>query len=49
MRKHENLGFLTRSNTNRALQPLKIARGLVFWIYEVEGLYYIANTTTLIS
>ena len=49
MREHD-LGFSTRSNANRAVQPLKIiARGLEFWIYEVEGLYYIANTKTLIS
>ena len=33
-------GFPTRSNTNRAVQSQKIARGLKFRIYEVEGLYY---------
>ena len=26
---------------NRAVQPQKIARGLKFWIKEVEGLYYV--------
>ena len=34
-------GFPTRSNTNRAVQPQKMARGLKFRIYEVEGLYYL--------
>ena len=29
----------SRSVTNRAVQPLKIARGLKFWIKEEEGLY----------
>ena len=33
-------GVPTRSNTNRAVQLLNMARGLKFWIYEVEGLYY---------
>ena len=32
--------FLTRSDTNQAVQPLEMARGLKFWIKEVEGLYY---------
>ena len=32
--------FLTRSDTNRAVQSLNIARGLKFWIQKVEGLYY---------
>ena len=27
-------------NTNRAVQPQNMARGLKFRIYEVEGLYY---------
>ena len=30
----------TRSDTNRAVQLQKMARGLKFRIYEVEGLYY---------
>ena len=33
--------FLTWSHTNRAVQPYKMARGLQFRIYEVEGLYYL--------
>ena len=32
-------GFPTRSDTNRAVQPQKMARGLKFCIYEVEELY----------
>ena len=32
--------MLTRSDTNQAVQPLKLARGGKFWIYEVEGLYF---------
>ena len=34
------LGFPTRSDTNRAILSQKMARGLKFCIYEVEGLYY---------
>ena len=30
----------TRSDTNWAVQPHKMARGLKIWIEEVEGLYY---------
>ena len=33
-------GFPTRSDINRAVQPQKMARGLKFRIWEVEGLYY---------
>ena len=33
-------GFPTRSNTNQAVYPLKMARGLEVRIQEVEGLYY---------
>ena len=33
-------GFPTKSDTNWAAHSLKVARGLKFWIYEVEGLYY---------
>ena len=33
-------GFLIWSNTNRAVQPQKIVRGLKFRIQEVEGLHY---------
>ena len=31
--------FLTRSETNQAVQPQKMARRLKFWILEKEGLY----------
>ena len=41
--------FLARSDTNRAVQPQKMARGLKFRILEVEGLYYVAKTKALIS
>ena len=33
-------GFRPGSDINRAVQLLNMARGLKFWIYEVEGLYY---------
>ena len=41
----ENLssGFPTRSDKNRAVQPLEMVRGLKFWIYEVEGLYFLCS------
>ena len=32
--------FLTRSDTNRPVQPQKMARGWKFWIKEVEELYF---------
>ena len=32
--------FLTRSDTNQAVQPMKMARGLKFSIKEVQVLYY---------
>ena len=32
--------ILTRSDTNQAVQLLDMARGLKFWIPEVEVLYY---------
>ena len=32
--------ILTRSDTNQAVQPLEMARGLKFCIWEVEALYY---------
>ena len=38
--KNRYSGFPTRSHTNRAVQPQKMARGLRFRIYVVEGLYY---------
>ena len=37
--KTNNLGS-TRSNTNRAVQLQKMARGWTFWIKKVEELYY---------
>ena len=36
-------GFLTRSETNRAVQPQKVARGLKFGILIEEGLYYLSS------
>ena len=33
-------GFPTRSDTNQAVDPEKMARGLKFQIYIEEGLYY---------
>ena len=36
----EKSGFPTRSDTNRAVQSLNMARGLNFQIQKVEGLYY---------
>ena len=33
-------GFLTRSDTNRAVQPQNMARDLKFQIWKEEGLYY---------
>ena len=38
-----SLECLTRSDTNRAVQPQKMARGLKFRIQEVEGLYYLCS------
>ena len=48
-------GFPTRSDTNQAVQPQKMARGLEFRIEKEEELYYLlshfayAKTKTLIS
>ena len=39
-RENRSSGFPTRSDTNRAVQPHKMDRGLKFWIKKVEGLYY---------
>ena len=36
-------GCPTGSDTNWAVQPQKIAGSLKFWIYEVEGLYYLSK------
>ena len=38
-----SLGFLTRSDTNRAVQPQRMARGLKFQIYVVDGLYFLCS------
>ena len=39
-----HLGLPTsRSDTNQAAQPQKIARDLKFRLYEVEGLYYLCS------
>ena len=43
MKKNLSLGFPIRSNTNQAVQPQKIARGLKFQIVEVKGLYYLCS------
>ena len=43
MWENRSSGFLTRSDTNRAIQPQKIARGLKFCIYKVEGSYYLCR------
>ena len=36
-------GFPIRSDTNGAVQPRNMARGMKFWIWEVEGLYYLCS------
>ena len=35
--------FSTRSDTNQAVQLHRMARGLIFWIKKVEGLYYLCS------
>ena len=35
--------FPNWSDTNHAVQPHKMARGLKFRIWKVEGLYYLCN------
>ena len=37
---NQSSGFPTRSDTNWAVQPQKMARGWKFWIYVEEGLHY---------
>ena len=37
------LGFPTRSNTNQAVQPQKMATGLKVFIKKLEGLYYLCS------
>ena len=44
--------FPNRFDTNRAVQAEKMARGLKFWFYKEEKLYYlirVAKTKALIS
>ena len=36
-------GFVTMSNTIQVVQPLKIARGLKFQIYDAQRLYYLCS------
>ena len=43
MRKPHLPGFLPESDTNRALQPQKMVRGLKFQNEEVKGLYYLCS------
>ena len=38
-----SLRFLTRSDTNRAVQLQKMARGLKFQIYCLKELYYLCS------
>ena len=50
LRENRSLGFPTRSDTNQAVQQQKMARGLKFWIEEVEGCsIHVAKTKALIS
>ena len=42
MRKRSS-GFQTRSHTNRAVKPQKMARSLKFRVLEVERLYYLSS------
>ena len=41
--KNLSLRLPTRSDTNRAVQPQDMPRGLKFQIQEVEGLYYLCS------
>ena len=41
--KNLSSGFLTRSDTNRAVPPQKMVRGLIFTIYKVEELFYLCS------
>ena len=43
MCENRSSGFPTGSDTNWAVQLQKVARGLKFRIYEVEGLYYLCS------
>ena len=41
MKENLSSGFPTRSDTNRAIQPHKMTRGLKFQIKQVDGVYYL--------
>ena len=41
--KNLSSGFPTRSDTNQAVQPLKMVRNLKFWNLKIEGLYYLCS------
>ena len=41
--KNTSSGFPTRSSSNSAVQPQKMARGLKFQNKEVDGLYYLCS------
>ena len=43
MQKHLSTGFLTRSETNQAVQAPKMARGWKFWIKKVEELHNLCS------
>ena len=36
-----------RTESNRAVQPQKVARGLIYWIWEVEQMYNVAHNLCL--
>ena len=38
-----SLGFPTRSDSNQAEHPQKMARGWKIWILKEEGLYYLCS------
>ena len=42
-RENLSMGFLTRFETIRTVQPQKMNRCIKFWIYEVEGLFYLCS------
>ena len=43
MRANRSSVFLTRSDTNRAVQAQKMARDWKLWIKKVEELYYLSS------
>ena len=43
MRENQQYGVLTRSDTNRAVEPQKQARSLKFRMYGEEGLYFLCS------